>query len=77
MRRHPPGRESHRHEAWRLDPPVRVLQLWPSLACGGQTTTGDGCLSMRLWRSRVARGYAPLVYYSAPDPLVGAEFTQV
>src|SRR5687767_6788735 len=45
MRRPSPGRESHRHGPWRLNPPVYMLQLWPSLACGGKTTTGDCCLS--------------------------------
>ena len=33
------------HAVWRLDPPVRVFQLWLSLACGGQAATRDGCLS--------------------------------
>jgi hypothetical protein len=41
MRRPPLGRESHRHAHWRLDPPVRVLQLWPSMAFGGSATTSD------------------------------------
>jgi hypothetical protein len=45
MRRHPSGAERAIDMQWRLDPPVRVLQLWPSLACGGQAMTGDGCLS--------------------------------
>ena len=45
MRRYPSGRESYRHAVWRRDPPVRVFQLWPSLACGRQAATSDGCLS--------------------------------
>lgn len=45
MRRHPPARKSYRHEVWRLDPPIRMLQLWASLAFGGQATTCDRCLT--------------------------------